>query len=173
VVEFVRGQTALVIHMPEAEPVVGAWRRRFDTSAAHGVPAHVTVLYPFLDADRVDAGVVAALGELFAAHAAFEARFSACGRFPEVIYLAPELDAPFRELTEAVAARWPEAPPYGGQFEDVLPHLTVADGVPPDVQDMIEAELSGRLPVTTRVRAVVMETYDGALWKETAFFPLG
>jgi 2'-5' RNA ligase len=173
VAEFVRGQTALVIQVPEAEAVVGAWRRRFDSSAAHGVPAHVTVLYPFLEADRVDAEVVAALGELFAAQAGFEARFSACGRFPDVIYLAPDPDGPFRELTEAVAARWPEAPPYGGQFEDVMPHLTVADGVPPDIQDMIEAELAGRLPVTTRVRAVALETYDGALWKETAFFPLG
>ncbi|GAA4578199.1 2'-5' RNA ligase family protein [Planotetraspora phitsanulokensis] len=171
--EFAPGQTALVIHVPEAEPVVGSWRSRFDSSAAHGVPAHVTVLYPFLDADRVDAGVVAALGELFAAHAAFDARFSACGRFPGVIYLTPDPDAPFRELTEAVAARWPEAPPYGGQFEEVLPHLTVADGVPADIQDMIEAELSGRLPVTTRVRVVALETFDGALWKETAFFPLG
>ncbi|GAA1309980.1 hypothetical protein Psi02_40730 [Planotetraspora silvatica] len=171
--EFVPGQTALVVHVPEAEAVVSAWRRRFDSSAALGVPAHVTVLYPFLDADRVDAEVVAALGEVFAAHDAFEARFSTCGRFPDVIYLAPDPDGPFRELTEAVAARWPEAPPYGGRFEDVMPHLTVAEGVAPDVQDMIEADLAGRLPVITRVRAVALETYDGALWKETASFPLG
>jgi 2'-5' RNA ligase len=173
VADFVAGETALVVHVPEAEPVVGAWRRRFDPSAAHGVPAHVTVLYPFLDADRIDAGLLAELGALFAAHAPFEVRFSGCGRFPEVIYLAPDPDGPIRELTEAVAASWPEAPPYGGRFEEITPHLTVADGVPLDVQDTIEAELAGRLPVTAHVGAVSLEAYDGALWRHAACFPLG
>ncbi|HEX9447459.1 MAG TPA: hypothetical protein VF920_05740 [Dongiaceae bacterium] len=38
-------QSALV---PEAEALVGALRARFDPSASQCVPAHVTLLYPFL-----------------------------------------------------------------------------------------------------------------------------
>ncbi|MEV0650638.1 2'-5' RNA ligase family protein [Phytomonospora sp. NPDC050363] len=98
------GETALVIAVPEVEPAVGAWRRRFDSAAAAGVPAHVTVLYPFLDIGRVD---TAALAALFGGHRAFDVRFEQSARFPEVLYLAPTPERPFRELTEAVAARWP------------------------------------------------------------------
>jgi hypothetical protein len=39
--------TALVILVPEAEALVKAFRERYDPSAAEGMPAHVTVLYPF------------------------------------------------------------------------------------------------------------------------------
>ena len=49
------------------------------------------------------------------------------GSFPDgVLYLAPEPAEPFGALTEAFAAAWPEYPPYGGSFTDVVPHLTVA-----------------------------------------------
>ncbi|NUP83938.1 MAG: 2'-5' RNA ligase family protein, partial [Nonomuraea sp.] len=116
--------TALIAVVPEAEPVVGVWRERYDPSAAEGVPAHVTVLYPFLPFELVD---TSALAELFAAWASFDVEFRGFGHFPGVLYLAPEPAEPFRELTTAVAERWPEAPPYGGAFPDVVPHLTVAD----------------------------------------------
>ncbi|MFC0550203.1 2'-5' RNA ligase family protein [Planotetraspora thailandica] len=171
--DFVAGETALIAAVPEAEPVVGEWRSRFDPSVAYGVPAHVTILYPFLRADRIDAGMLADLRALFAAHAPFDVRFSGCGRFPEVLYLAPDPGRPFADLTEAVAARWPEAPPYGGRFDEVVPHLTVADGVPVDVQDTIEAGLAAGLPVAAHVSSVSLHSYDGTIWRNVACFPLG
>lgn len=44
---FQVGQTGLIVRIPEAEPAVRRWRDRFDPSAEAGVPAHVTVLFPF------------------------------------------------------------------------------------------------------------------------------
>ena len=41
-------QSALLILVPAAEPAVGEHRARLDASARDGVPAHLTVLYPFL-----------------------------------------------------------------------------------------------------------------------------
>jgi hypothetical protein len=40
--------SAVVVPVPEAEPRVGALRTALDPSAALGVPAHVTILYPFV-----------------------------------------------------------------------------------------------------------------------------
>ena len=40
--------SAVVIPVPEAEAVVGPHRARLDPFAAWGVPAHVTVLAPFV-----------------------------------------------------------------------------------------------------------------------------
>ncbi|SNT51859.1 2'-5' RNA ligase family protein [Actinacidiphila glaucinigra] len=166
------GETALIVKVPEAEPVVGGWRERFDPSAEAGVPAHVSVLYPFLNQDHIGDQVLGAVAELFGSHGAFDLRFATCGRFPGVLYLAPEPDDQFRALTLAVAARWPEAPPYGGRFAEVIPHLTVADGQEPSVLDTVEADLARRLPVATHVSSVQLLVFDGIVWREQADFAL-
>ncbi|MGW4410168.1 2'-5' RNA ligase family protein [Nonomuraea sp. NPDC004702] len=164
------GGTALVAAIPEAEPLVGPWRSRLDAAAADGVPAHVTILYPFLDRDRLDEG---ALDRLIGAHPAFDVRFAGCGRFPGVLYLSPDPERPFRELTEAVAARWPEAPPYGGRFASIVPHLTVADQQEPELLDHVEAELAAGLPLAARVREVRLLVSDGRRWHADRTFALG
>ncbi|MFF1473710.1 2'-5' RNA ligase family protein [Streptomyces mirabilis] len=166
------GETALIVKVPEAEPVVGDWRERFDVSVGAGVPAHVSLLYPFLNQDHIDDQVLAVLGELFGSNSAFGLCFRECGRFPGVLFLAPEPDDQLRELTAAVVDRWPEAPPYGGRFDEVIPHLTVAIGQEPGVLDAVEADLAGRLPVTTRVSSVQLLVFDGVVWRERADFAL-
>lgn len=75
-------------------------------------------------------------------------------------------------LTESIAARWPEAPPYGGQFAEVVPHLTVAHGQPPRVLDKMEVELAPRLPVTATVSSVSLFVSDGRSWRHHTEFPL-
>jgi 2'-5' RNA ligase len=167
------GQTGLVVRVPEAEPVVRGWRERFDPSARAGMPAHVTILFPFLDESRTDALVHSALAEVLSSHRAFDLRFERCGRFPEVLYLAPEPDTRLRQLTEAIADRWPEAPPYEGRFAEILPHLTVAQGRKAAALEEIETDLADRLPFTSRVSSVELMVYDGAKWQERASFALG
>ena len=88
-------------------------------------------------AGAVDAAVLAELTALFATHQAFDLQLSEARRFPGVLYLAPEPAAALRALTDAVVSTWPEAPPYGGRFADVVPHLTVADSEEPYVLDVI------------------------------------
>jgi 2'-5' RNA ligase len=167
------GGTVLLIKVPEAEPVVRTWRSQFDPAAAARVPAHITVLGPFLDRSRVDAAIMGQLDALVGEHQPFDIQLAACARFPGVLYLAPRPAAPFRALTAAIAARWPEAPPYEGQFPDVVPHLTVAHGQEPAVLDMIEPEVAARLPVAARIGAVQLMTYTGDHWEDVRTFRLG
>jgi 2'-5' RNA ligase len=162
----------LLAALEEAEPLVGYWRRRFDSSASAGVPAHVTVLFPFLDIGHVDAPVIDELTMLIGERSPFTIRFDRCRRFPDALYLAPTPEQPFRALTEAVAARWPEAPPYAGQFAEIIPHLTVAHGQQPEVFDEVEAALAARLPVTANVSSVSLFVSDGDRWHRRAEFPL-
>ncbi|MET9793070.1 2'-5' RNA ligase family protein [Streptomyces canus] len=171
-VEFQAGQSGLIVRIPEAEPAVRVWRDRLDPSARAGVPAHVTVLFPFLDESRIDSGVLTAVGEVIGRHRPFEARFEHCGRFPGILYLVPEPDIPFRRLTEAIAERWPEAPPFGGQFDKVVPHLTIAQGQDDAVLEEAEADLRRRLPITARVSSVDLLVHDGTRWQQRASFAL-
>ncbi|MEU4091531.1 2'-5' RNA ligase family protein [Streptomyces sp. NPDC026673] len=170
---FQAGQTGLIVRIPEAEPAVRRWRERLDPSAQAGVPAHVTVLFPFLDESRMEALVHSALADVLGGHQAFDLRFERCGRFPEVLYLVPEPDAPLRRLTEAIADRWPEVPPYGGRFAEVVPHLTIAQSPEDAVLAEIEADLSAMLPFTSHVASVELIVYDGVEWRERASFALG
>lgn len=170
--EIQAGQSGLIVRVPEAEAAVRAWRDRLDPSARAGVPAHVTVLFPFLDESRIDDGARAAIGEVIGRHRPFEARFEHCGRFPGISYLVPEPDLPFRRLTEAIADRWPETPPFGGQFDEIVPHLTIAQGQDNAVLEKAEAGLRGRLPVTARVSSVDLMVHDGTRWQQRTSFAL-
>ncbi|WP_327302370.1 2'-5' RNA ligase family protein [Streptomyces sp. NBC_01298] len=169
---FQAGQTGLIVRIPEAEPAVRAWRERLDPSARAGVPAHVTVLFPFLEESRIDPLVHAGLAEVLGSHQAFDLRFERCGRLPEVSYLVPEPAAPLIRLTEAIAERWPEAPPYGGRFAEIVPHLTIAQGQQDAVLDEIESDLGDGLPLTSRVSSVELMVHDGTKWRVRASFAL-
>jgi 2'-5' RNA ligase len=166
------GQTALLAVVPAAEPLVGPWRRRFDAAAAAGVPAHVTIVAPFLPVGQLGRPVIAALEEVIAEHRSFAVRFAECRRFPDVLYLAPAPSEPFRVLTASIAARWPEAPPYGGQFADIVPHLTVAHGQQPDVLARVKTALTAGLPVDATICAVSLFVSDGVHWSPHGEFPL-
>lgn len=118
---------ALVVLSPEADVAVETLRRRLDPSRRHGMPAHITVLAPFPPAAAIDDETLTALAAVAARHPAFDYVLCGVGWFGEqVVYLRPEPSSPFRELTKAVAERFPGHPPYGGLFEEIVPHLTVA-----------------------------------------------
>lgn len=159
-----RGESAVVVPVPQVEPQVSPFRDRFDSSAAQGMPAHVTALYPFLPEPSLTAEVLDELRGLCSRLDAFEVEFVRTQRFPGVLYLEPEPADAFRELTRAIAKRWPEAPPYGGVHEDVVPHLTVA--VADDsTLDAVEMELVVRLPRAAVLTAARLYVFDGTRWQ--------
>lgn len=163
----------MVVTVPEAEPAVGEWRMRHTRDAPAGMPPHVTLLFPFVPAGLVDE-VEEPLARLVAAAPGFDLAFRRTARFPEVLYLAPEPAEPFLALTAAIAAEWPEHPPYDGAFDSVIPHLTVAEAQEPAVLDRIAAEVEPHLPVETRVHegSLFVEGDDGR-WREHRRLPLG
>ena len=51
-------ESCLLVPVPDAEPAVGRLRGRLDRAAAWGVPAHVTILYPFVLPDAITSEVI-------------------------------------------------------------------------------------------------------------------
>jgi 2'-5' RNA ligase len=96
-------ESALLVLVPEAEALVKSFRDRYDPSAAAGMPAHITLLYPFKLPSELDDEVLADLRRCFARFAPIRYALASIRRFPvEVLYLAPEPDEPFRRLTLAI-----------------------------------------------------------------------
>jgi len=170
-------ESALVVLAPAAEALVKPFRDRWDPAAAAGVPAHVTVLYPFHPPAALAPAIAARLARLFAQHAPFDYQLTELRRFPSVLYLAPEPAAPFRALTAAVAGAFPEYPPYGGQFDNVIPHLTVAEQHDADqlaaIEHDVRAACGHRLPLRLRAEAVVLLDNERGAWRVRATFALG
>lgn len=162
----------MVVHVPEAAPAVDDWRRRHTGDALLGVPAHITLLYPFVSPERLGEQVEAKLGALLARFPSFEFALARTARFPTVLYLAPEPAEPFARLTEAIAAEWPEHPPYEGEFDTVVPHLTVSCSEDQTLLDEISAAVEPELPIHSRASEALLlvEDEDGS-WRERRRLP--
>ena len=139
--------SALVIPLPAVDAVVGTWREALDPSAADGVPAHVTIHFPWVDKEAIDQVVLRDLQEMVAATAPFEVVFRRVGWFGrEVLWLDPDPKEPFVTLAAESARRWPDYPQYEGRHVDLVPHVTVGFG-PQDRLDAVAADLDKLLPV--------------------------
>jgi len=154
--------SALILPLPVAERVVGAWRAALDPAAALGVPAHITIHFPWVPADRVDQSVLRDLAEMVRAVRRFEVEFNRMAWFGrEVLWLDPDPQEPFIALAAESARRWPDYPQYEGKFEAVVPHLTVGVG-PPDELDRAEAGLAHFLPFRDTVTQAWWITRTGS-----------
>ena len=101
---------------------------RLDLAAGVGVPAHVTVMYPFRRWPTCRLPTTPGSARLFAAVPSFTLVGERTAWFgDEVLYVELTGAAAVASLTEAVTAEFPEYPPYGGAFGEVVPHLTVGD----------------------------------------------
>lgn len=135
------------------------------------MPPHVTLIYPFVDADDINDAVRARLAKIAAATAPFELSFQEVGRFTETVWLKLEPAAPVVRLIQALVAEFPTHPPYGGAYAEITPHLTLAQG-PRHVLDRVKAEVRARLDAPIRSRVTAMELYalEGGRWRRVEAF---
>jgi 2'-5' RNA ligase len=169
-------ESALIVRVPEAEPHVSHYREQHDSSARLGVPAHVTVLYPFMSPELIAAPVLEQVRTAISHAGEFDFRLTKVGRFPGVVYLTPEPGEPFVSMTRAIVHAFPDYPPYRGQHTGVVPHLTVAQVEEPE-QGAIAGELDRSLQKSGSIAShcselVLIENSTGR-WKPMQVFRLG
>jgi 2'-5' RNA ligase len=175
-------ETALLVPVPAAEPAVGQHRARLDEAARDGVPAHITVLYPFLPPAGIDVALLASLREIFAGQAAFGFTLDKVGWFgEELVWLGPRDAAPFSALTDLVCSTFPSCPPYGGRHAEVIPHLTIGYAGGPQALRAAAESVQPWLPIEAVASEVILMagprpgipgTPPGQ-WRIIAAFPLG
>jgi 2'-5' RNA ligase len=165
----------VIIPVPEAADAVDRWREETcNDKPSIGVPAHITLVFPFAPARELDRGVIASLAEVVNEVSAFEFALRKLSRFPTTLFLAPEPASAFIRLTEAIVRRLPAYPPYEGAFDSVVPHLTVAHGNA-SLMDEAEADVERSLPIRSIAHeAVLLEEVepDWGRWLARAHLPL-
>jgi hypothetical protein len=122
----------------------------------------VTVLVPC-------PGEIAAIADVLQPFTAFDVAFSRLERLPDCVWLKPEPDRPFVEMTEAMIDRFPGCPPYGGIHDRIVPHLTVAQTQLDETAALVEP----LLPLHSRAETVVLyEHVEADHWREVHTFEL-
>lgn len=151
-------------------------RERLDACAPLGVPAHITILFPFMPPGTIDDAALTKLGDLFAEVSRFRFVLDHTDWFgDEVLWLAPRDPVPFRALSQRVFRAYPEFPPFEGQFDDVVPHLTIGHGHPLADLRIAEDAVQAYLPIEASAAAVTLMTQQsaGGHWAKTATLILG
>lgn len=143
--------TGIVIPVREAETIV---RQRVMQVSPELLPrdrstsAHITLLAPFLPLEQIDDGVINELARCFADVTPFSFTLTEVCEFPGgVTYLAPDPASTFRRITQELHRNFPEFPPYGGAFDEVVPHLTVPLA-PGEDTDSLRIAVNRLLPIT-------------------------
>ncbi len=154
------GHSVIAVPVPEFEDYVRGRTAHYDasflSSDAAFAHAHITLLGPWLaQPSQADLDTVA---RIMAAAEPFEVTLATIETFPDgLIYLRPEPDEPFRELTAALVDAFPRCPPYAGTFPNPVPHLTLdrrAEGITPQ---SVEHALRHLLPARLHVDRVDLQ----------------
>ena len=138
-----------------------------------GLPAHVTILYPFLLVTELTGDIERAVGDIAAATPVTDVHLTELVTAPGFVAAAAPALQP---VADAVCARWPDVRPYGGRFGPrPATHLTVAMSAKDAEIAQVSAEVRRWLPVHDRADALhlVILTEHGWRRRLTAPFNAG
>jgi 2'-5' RNA ligase len=163
------GESAIDLRLPERSELLDRWRLATVADAALGMPPHITLLYPWRPAP-VRTADLAEVAVAVGGMPLFTVTLRRLARFTGVLYVAPEPEGVVRRLAWRLATAFPDTPPYGGQFVDPIPHLTVAraptEGGLDDLQAEVSRELVAHLPIAFTVSAVAVDAVgDDGRWR--------
>jgi 2'-5' RNA ligase len=103
-------------------------RRRLVHNAPDGVPAHMTLLHPFVEPGRLGSDVRRTLAEVAAGHAPFDYQLSEMATWPLAVYVAVRPVEPFVRIQHDLQDAFFDFPIYGETADfEFVPHVTIAD----------------------------------------------
>ena len=168
--------SAVVILAPhQVQAFAMPLRRQYSYESTLRVPAHITVLFPFVPLDELDAAA-AKLRDLFTDTQPFDIMLDGYGYFPRTTYLRPANPSPIKALFRRIYAAFPNYPPYRGAFgdDDITPHMTIGDFASEAEREQVV--FPAYAPITFRVRRlhlIVGVEHEPLPWITHAVIPLG
>jgi hypothetical protein len=166
--------TSAVIIRARLPDGLEALRRKAVVDAGDDMPAHVTLLYPFVRWDAIEPGVGDAIAAVAARNVAIRYRVVGPRRWPDTIYAGLEPGEPFVILQADLAATFPDHPIYGSKPGFVfVPHITVAEGPAVDDPRTIADPAWAALPTRGVAESIELIATDGGPWYRVWTFPLG
>jgi len=166
-------ESVILIPVPAAISIVGKWREKYDPVALHGVPPHITVIFPFKNPDLINDKIINLIRKFFSKVKQFQLSLVRINTFPGVVYLEPEPKEKFIDLIKGIVNIFPENPPFEGKFEKIIPHLTIGNKLQnlEQAKTEIYQDIISKLPIKAlATEASLMESKDGE-WSVKEKFP--
>ncbi|MFE2547507.1 2'-5' RNA ligase family protein [Streptomyces sp. NPDC059355] len=158
--------------MPDAAPLLDAAWRIDPALVRRGVPAHVSLLYPFVPESALTERDETAVHSLAAS-------FPAADLVLEEVVTAPGFVAVtvpgLQPVVDVFRTQWPELRPYGGRFgAQPAAHVTVAMGADdPATAAHVRTAIDGLLPLRIRAAEVQLVVLTKEGWQSRFTAPLG
>lgn len=145
--------TAVVIFMPhEVQQVATPIMRQYTLESLIRVPAHITLMFPFVPYEALDAAVPT-VQAVCARIQPFDITLAGCGQFPGVIFMQPADPQPIKAVFRQLLDAFPLYLPYEGAYgNDLHPHVTVAEFTSAEAQRV--AVMPEYAPITFRAERV-------------------
>ena len=149
------GETALIFRV-ELPPELEELRRQSASGASEGLPAHITLLYPFVAPESIDSSLQARLTEIAMSHHRFTYRLTGPHRWPNILYASVEPQTLCVALQADLARAFPKHPLHGGLF-DFSPHVTIAEGAAAESATIVGHRAWNDLSEAAPMRAEAIE----------------
>ena len=172
----IEAKSAIIIPFVEVDDVVDAWRKLLDPAQVRGIPAHVTVLFPFVHPKELSTEILDILDAHFSRISTFNVVFDSTAWFEDrVVYLEPKPEQQFRTMAKQLLSVFPSCIPYGGKFADPIPHLTLGDGAPLESLLKAEEDVRASFPIETQAKEAWLMTggMGPSSWSLRQRFPFG
>lgn len=168
------GQSAFVIPVPALDGILAEVAARWPARVRAGVPAHLTLLYPFAPAGELTAETIDPAERLFSSSSGpLTASFNRVEIRPGIVLLPPEPAEPLLQLSRRFYQTWPQYPPYGGSYgEAPAPHVTVALGASSGEATAIEEITAQRLPLSVDLDSAALVVLSDSGWSVRRQFVL-
>jgi 2'-5' RNA ligase len=119
--------TLMIVAPHEVQAIAVPILRQYAPETLIRVPAHITILYPFVPVEQLDEASEI-LRQVCANIVPFDITLSGFASFPGVVFMKITDPQAIRNLFHHIFAAFPNYPPYGGRFGNELnPHMTVAE----------------------------------------------
>ncbi len=168
-------ERSAVIVRATLPPALERVRRRSVGDAKDGLPAHLTMLYPFVEPARLGPAVRRRLASVATATQPFEYQLVGAATWPDTIYVEVDPAERFVALQRRLGAAFPDFPIYGPDPGFVfVPHITVAEG--PPITDPVTLEDPAWRALPRSGRAAYLEVItrpSDAPWRTIWRLPLG
>jgi 2'-5' RNA ligase len=166
--------TVMLVAPHEVQAIAVPILRQYAPETLIRVPAHITILYPFVPVEALDEAC-ARLMDVCAEISPFDVSFKGFDSFSGIAFMKLADPSPIQAVFHRIFDVFPDFPPYGGRFGNELnPHMTVAEFTNEARQK--EAKLPDYDPITFKAtRLHVMYGMPGIAlpWITHAVIPFG
>lgn len=159
-------ETVILIPVKEAEPFVSNLRLKYDPSAPHGIPAHITVLFPFIPPEKLKFEDLFKLKEILK-FSKFEFKLEKIMTFPGVVFLEPTNKEKFIEITKKIWETFPDYPPFEGKFlPEINPHLTIGHDLGSKFESCLaeSMKIEDKFPISASAEEILLLTSEKGEW---------